>query len=144
MQKMFLFFAIFLSFNSFAGVVETCRDGKFPAGDETNWYWIDSDIRIIVRKDADYTAEIKFNSRVENVVEGIEVKRLQQFDSAFTSMLKLIRVNSEDIDHGIYYDFHPAANQDDMSGFSLLVVKSKTGATLAKVFQAGWGLGICK
>lgn len=144
MQKMFLFFAIFLSLNSYAGVVETCRDGKFPAGDETNWYWIDSDIRIVVRKDADYSAEIKFNSRVEQVVEGIEVNRLQNFDTPFYEILKILRVNPNDIDHGIHYDFHPAANQDDLSGFSLLVVKSKTGATLAKIFQAGWGLGVCK
>lgn len=144
MLKMVLFFAFFLSLNSFAGVIETCRDGKFAAGNDESWYWVDAKISITVSKDVDYSAEIKYSDSYHEVVNAFEVSKETTFSGPHYYMLKLIRVNPADVDHGIYYNFHPEANQDDMSGFSLLVVKAKDGETLAKIFQAGWGIGICK
>lgn len=38
----------------------------------------------------------------------------------------------------------PEANRDSASGFLLIVLRNKAGKPVAKIFQAGWAVGLCK
>lgn len=149
MKKLILLLSLSLSFTAFAEVVATCKDAKIPVGENDNgtMVWGKGNIDITVNKTASkYTAAIKFGDEVLKVNKGIEVTNFNGTAELgeFIEIAKMAKFPVKKIAGGTYYNFHPEANRDDAAGVSLAVLADKNGAVVGKIFQAGWGVGVCK
>lgn len=149
MKKFILLLALSISFSAMAEVVATCKDAKIPVGEneDGSMAWGKGNIEITVNKTgAKYTAAIKFIDQTMKVNKGIEVTDFTGVAELgeMIEVLKMAKLPYQKVTTGTYYNFQPEANRDDAAGVSLTVVKDKKGTIIGKIFQAGWGVGVCK